>query len=392
MRVGRVRKRVVVLFGTRPEAIKLAPVIVALRKRRGVDVSICVTGQHKEMLEPILDFFGIVPDVNLGLMRSDQTLGGFTARALEAVDAYLRRVRADFVLVQGDTSTVLGGCLAAFYNRVPVGHVEAGLRTWRKYAPFPEEMNRVLASRLADYHYAPTVGAARNLSAEGIPRERIYVTGNPVVDALLAVAERAKKCRPRIPSLPAGVLDRDNRTEIVLITGHRRESFGKGLKNICRALRRLSDAFPEVAFIYPVHLNPNVKRPVYEALGGRRNIFLIDPLPYLGFVALMDRARLILTDSGGVQEEAPSLGKPVLIMRETTERPEGVEAGGARLVGTETDAIVANVTELLSNREAYDAMAKARNPYGDGRAGERIAGAVVEACCGPSLSRRARTD
>jgi len=370
-------KRVAILFGTRPEAIKLAPVILALRRVPGITVEVCVTGQHKEMLGPILRLFGIAPDVDMRLMRANQGLADFVARCLRSLDRYFALAKPDFVLVQGDTSTVLAGCLASFYHRVPIGHVEAGLRTGAKYSPFPEEMNRVLTSRLSDYHFAPTEGAARNLMEEGVPKDRVYVTGNPVVDALLMAAAKIREAPPRIPALPRDLFGGTRNRPIVLVTGHRRENFGDGFKNICTALLILSERFPKVQFVYPVHLNPNVKEPVYRYLGGRANIHLIEPLPYLSFVALMDRAKLVLTDSGGVQEEAPSLGKPVLVMRDCTERPEGVTAGNARLVGTSVERIVESVRELLTDRKAYDAMAQARNPYGDGKAGLRIAQAVA---------------
>ena len=359
------------IFGTRPEAVKLCPVALALAENETLRPHVCVTAQHRDMLDQVLDVFGVKPDADLDLMRADQGLGALTARAVAGVDAYLARTKPDMVLVQGDTTTVLCASLAAFYRNIPVGHVEAGLRTWRPRAPFPEEMNRVLTSRLADLHFAPTAWAAGNLRDEGVPEARIHVTGNTVIDALHMAMDRVRGERPAIPGLPAELRDKSG-PPLVLVTGHRRENFGDGLRRICSALARLADDHSDVHFVYPVHLNPNVQQPVRALLAGRANVHLIDPLPYLPFVALLDRCTLVLTDSGGIQEEAPALGKPVLVMRETTERPEGVEAGTVKLVGTDEERIVAETTRLLDDDEARTAMARAHNPYGDGKAVGRI--------------------
>ncbi|MBN1912282.1 MAG: UDP-N-acetylglucosamine 2-epimerase (non-hydrolyzing) [Pirellulales bacterium] len=380
--------RVSVVFGTRPEAIKLCPLVLALAECPGLQPHVCVTGQHREMLDQVLDVFGIVPDVDLNLMRPDQTLAGFTSRAIATIDEYYEASRPDLVLVQGDTTTVFCAALCAFYRDIPVGHVEAGLRTFNKRSPFPEEINRVLASRVTDLHFAPTETARQNLLREAVPDERIFVTGNTVIDALLFAVDRVRANPPSIDGLPdplqpgqaAGGHDSP---PVVLITGHRRENFGAGFENICQAIVTLAKRFPDTHFVYPVHLNPHVREPVKRILGTNssakghhRNIHLIEPLSYLPFVAMMDRAMLLLTDSGGVQEEAPSLGKPVLVMRDTTERPEAVEMGTVKLVGTNTDAIVDNTATLLTNPDAYTTMANAVNPYGDGHACERI----VKAC------------
>ena len=373
------KKRISVIFGTRPEAIKLAPVILALRKDTSFECRICVTGQHRQMLDQALEVFGIKPDTDLALMRPDQTLAGLTSRAIEALDSYLAAEKPDLVLVQGDTTTMFCAALTAFYHHVPVGHVEAGLRTWNLQAPWPEEANRLLTSRLATLHFAPTESARQNLLKEGVASESIHVTGNTVIDALFLALEKVKTNPPLIPGLPGNSLESLMDAPVVLITGHRRESFGEGFENICRAVGELGRRFPQAQFVYPVHPNPKVREPVLRILdrlnGGTGNIHLIEPLSYLPFVALMDRATLILTDSGGVQEEAPSLGKPVLVMRDTTERPEAVEMGAAKLVGTDTQTIVGNVSALLTDRRACVAMTAAANPYGDGRAAQRIAGA-----------------
>lgn len=372
--------KVCVVFGTRPEAIKLAPVVRAFRKHPGLECNVCVTAQHRQMLDQVLEAFDIVPDADFNLMRPNQTLASLTASALESLDQHFAAVRPHMVLVQGDTTTVLAATLAAFYRHIPVGHVEAGLRTGNLQAPWPEEANRVLTTRLATLHFAPTDTARTNLLAEGVRPDRVYVTGNTVVDALLLAKQRIRQAPPEIAELPTALQPKVGTTEprVVLITGHRRESFGEGFENICRAISRLASAFPDVHFVYPVHLNPNVREPVQRILAGgtsescRANIHLLEPLPYLPFVALMERSYLVLTDSGGIQEEAPSLGKPVLVMRATTERPEAVQAGTSRLVGTNQDAIMEGVSELLQNRDAYERMAGAANPYGDGIASERI--------------------
>jgi UDP-N-acetylglucosamine 2-epimerase (non-hydrolysing) len=305
-------------------------------------------------------------------------LASLTSSAISAIDGYLTEHKPDMVIVQGDTTTVFCASLVSFYHRIPVGHVEAGLRTWNKFSPFPEEINRVLATHLVDYHFPPTSGSRDNLLKEGIAADRIFVTGNTVIDALFIALEKVRQNPPAIPELPQELLEGPGDSGMVLITGHRRESFGRGFDDICRAIKTLAGRFGETAFVYPVHLNPNVQKPVYEMLSGLNNVHLIEPLSYLPFVALMDRARVILTDSGGVQEEAPSLGKPVLVMRDTTERPEGVDAGTVKLVGADCDKIIDSVSTLLTDSKAYDAMAQATNPYGDGRACERIIKAIAE--------------
>jgi UDP-N-acetylglucosamine 2-epimerase (non-hydrolysing) len=366
--------RLSVLFGTRPEAIKLAPVVRALRDVPDMDCHVCTTAQHREMVDQVLDAFDLVPDADLDLMRAGQSLAELTSRSIAAIDAYLAREQPDLLLVQGDTTTVLCAALAAFYRKVPLGHVEAGLRTGDLTAPWPEEANRVLTTRLAALHFAPTERSRQNLLAEGVLPERIVLTGNTVVDALMLVLEQVRAAPPMIPGLPPAFSAPDHSRALVLITGHRRESFGAGFESICRAIGALAQRFRDTAFVYPVHLNPEVREPVRRILGTNtsENVHLIEPLGYREFVALMDRATLILTDSGGVQEEAPSLGKPVLVMRAATERHEAVEAGTARLVGTDFATIVAEVSRLLTDRAAYETMARAQNPYGDGRAAARI--------------------
>lgn len=366
-------KKVSLIFGTRPEAIKLCPLILAMKKHPDFESHVCVTAQHREMLDQMLAVFGVVPDVDLSIMQPNQTLSSLTAKAITAIDGYLVMHKPDMVIVQGDTTTTFCASLTAFYHNIPVGHVEAGLRTRNKFYPFPEEINRILTSHIADYHFAPTRLSKKNLLKEGILEDRIFITGNTVIDALFFAIERIRKHPPDIPGLPENILNNPtNRDKLVLITGHRRENFGKGFKSVCNAIVTLARKFPEVEFVYPVHLNPNVQKPIFHLLKGFRNIHLIEPLSYLPFVALMNRSWLILTDSGGIQEEAPSLGKPVLVMRDTTERPEAVEAGTVRIVGTDKKTIIDSVSLLLTDEAAYNAMVNTRNPYGDGRACERI--------------------
>lgn len=371
-------KTISVMFGTRPEAIKLAPVILALKSHLKLRCHSCTTAQHREMLDQVLEVFNITPDIDLDLMEAGQTLAGFTSRAINVLDEYFRSEKPNLLLVQGDTATTFVASLAAFYNRIPVGHVEAGLRTGNLYSPWPEEANRILTTKLGTLHFAPTETARKNLLREGIMDENIFVTGNTVIDALLFALEKVKINPPRISGLPEDMYFRWNGVPIVLITGHRRESFGAGFESICKAIAELARLFPETQFVYPVHLNPNVQKPVFHNLGNSvsKNIHLIEPLPYLQFVALMNRAAVILTDSGGIQEEAPSLGKPVLVMRDTTERPEAIEAGSAKLVGTHDKKIVDETSRLLTDKVAYDSMAHIKNPYGDGHA----AGRIVNAC------------
>jgi UDP-N-acetylglucosamine 2-epimerase (non-hydrolysing) len=375
--------KISVIFGTRPEAIKLAPIILALRSDPRFQCRVCVTAQHREMLDQVLDVFQIVPDTDLNLMRPNQTLSSLTASAMSALDEYLAAEKPDLILVQGDTTTVFVASLAAFYHHIPVGHVEAGLRTGNMQAPWPEEANRVLTTDLATLHFVPTALSRENLLREGISSERIYVTGNTVIDALFLAVKKVQSAAIEIPGLNAAIMDPTSRQPLVLITGHRRESFGDKLRSICRAIDDLSVAFPQVQFVYPVHLNPNVRAAVSDVLidettgaTRRTNIHLIEPMAYLPFVALMERATLILTDSGGIQEEAPSLGKPVLVTRDTTERPEALSAGTAKLVGADRERIVAEVTRLLSDSSYYGAMSHAHNPYGDGKATERILEAI----------------
>jgi UDP-N-acetylglucosamine 2-epimerase (non-hydrolysing) len=326
------------------------------------------------MLDQVLDIFGIVPDADLNLMQPNQSLGGLTARAIEALDHYLADDKPDVVLVQGDTTTVLCAALSAFYHKITVGHVEAGLRTGDMASPWPEEANRVLTTRLAKWHFAPTESNRQNLLKDGIPDSAIYVTGNTVIDALFFAREKIKSSPPRITGLPRESLDFLRNRRMVLITGHRRENFGQGFENICHSIAKLAQTFPDVHFVYPVHLNPNVREPVQRILGQHvaSNIHLIEPQSYLPFVALMERSHVILTDSGGVQEEAPSLGKPVLVMRDTTERPEAVYAGTVKLVGTDSEFIVSETTRLLIDGDSYQSMEHAHNPYGDGFAANRI--------------------
>ncbi len=370
--------KVSIIFGTRPEAIKLAPVVLALKADPRFECDVCVTAQHRQMLDQVLEVFGIVPDTDLDLMVPDQTLAGLTARAVEAVDRHLEEAKPDLVLVQGDTTTTFCSALTAFYRHIPVGHVEAGLRTGNLESPWPEEANRILTTRLARLHFAPTASNRDNLLREGVPDDRIVVTGNTVIDALFLALDIVRKNPPAVQGLPEALVRGTG--PLVLITGHRRENFGPGFESICEAIAQLAARFPDTQFVYPVHLNPNVRRPVDAILrnAGAGNVHLIEPLPYLPFVAMMSRATVILSDSGGVQEEAPSLGKPVLVMRDTTERPEAVTAGTVKLVGTDRHAIVEETSALLTDRAAYDAMARAMNPYGDGKATGRIVASCAE--------------
>ena len=361
----------------------MAPVIQALRRAEGIETRVCVTAQHRQMLDQVLQLFDIRPDHDLDLMQPGQSLTDLTANVLQGLQPVLAMEQPDLVLVHGDTTSTPAGALAAYYQRIPVGHVEAGLRTGNIYAPWPEEMNRRIAGAITAVHFAPTARARANLLREGVGEERIHVTGNTVVDALLTVVDKAR-ANPELQSQFA-FLDPGRRT--ILVTGHRRENFGDGFQRICRALGRLAER-SDVQIVYPVHLNPNVLGPVREALGDRDNIHLIEPLDYLPFVTLMDRAELIITDSGGVQEEAPSLGKPVLVMRETTERPEAVDAGTVRLVGTDEESIVREATRLLDDPQAYAAMSRAHNPYGDGQAVSRIVKVIQQQFESSLLQRR----
>jgi UDP-N-acetylglucosamine 2-epimerase (non-hydrolysing) len=370
-----------VVFGTRPEAIKMAPVVKALQQQPGVHCLVCVTGQHRQMLDQVLQLFAIAPDVDLDIMQAGQDLYDITSRVLLGMREVLREHRPDVVLVHGDTTTCLAAGLAAFYAGIPVAHVEAGLRTGNLQAPFPEEANRSLVGRITRFHFAPTATARNNLLQENVDQKLIHVTGNTVIDALLWVRERLPHFDARFWQQYLGepLLQKlnGNAQRMVLITGHRRENFGQGFIDLCSAIRQLAQQNPDALFVYPVHLNPNVQAPVREHLAGIDNIFLIEPLEYLPFVFMMNRCYLVLTDSGGIQEEAPSLGKPVLVMREVTERPEAVEAGTVKLVGTDKDKIVSLTQQLLDDEAFYQRMSRAHNPYGDGLAAQRI----VEVLC-----------
>ncbi|HYD48828.1 MAG TPA: UDP-N-acetylglucosamine 2-epimerase (non-hydrolyzing) [Terriglobales bacterium] len=361
------RDKVLLVFGTRPEAIKMAPIIHRLQRSGALDVSICVTAQHRELLDQMMDAFGLQADHDLGVMSDNQGLTETFATILNRLAPIVRAERPAAVLVQGDTSSALAGALAAYHARVPVGHVEAGLRTGNAYEPFPEELNRQLVARLATWHYAPTAKAASNLLREGIAAERILVTGNTIVDALHHICERIDCSRANPRSRKANTGER-----MLLVTAHRRENFGNGIENICAALRSLGDRNPDLRIVYPVHPNPSVDRPVRKLLGSHPQIRLIAPVDYVSFIDLMRRADVILTDSGGIQEEAPSLGVPVLVTRDTTERPEGIEAGVARLVGTDGAAIITHVEQLLRDDTMRARMRRTVSPYGDGRAAERI--------------------
>jgi UDP-N-acetylglucosamine 2-epimerase (non-hydrolysing) len=367
--------KVLAVFGTRPEAIKMAPVVNALRARPDrFSCVVCVTAQHREMLDQVLDLFSIVPDHDLNLMRPGQDLHDVTTAVLRQLPAVLAVERPGLVLVHGDTTTTMAASLVAYYARIPVGHVEAGLRTGNKYAPFPEEINRKVTTAIADFHFAPTPASRGNLLAEGVAPEAIVVTGNTVIDALLSVADRLRSDHALAGRMEAEFPFLDPSKKLVLVTGHRRENFGEGFERICGALTGIASLRPAAEILYPVHLNPNVQEPVRRILGAGRlaNLHLIEPVGYLPFVYLMMRCHLIITDSGGIQEEAPSLGKPVLVMREATERPEAVSAGTARLVGTDREKIVTETLRLLDDPGAYRSMSTANNPYGDGKAAGRI--------------------
>ncbi|WP_407403212.1 non-hydrolyzing UDP-N-acetylglucosamine 2-epimerase [Sodaliphilus sp.] len=381
-------KKVMLVFGTRPEAIKMAPLVKAFQQHtQDFETVVCVTGQHREMLDQVLEIFDIKPNYDLNIMKQGQDLYDVTSRVLLGMRDVLKEVAPDVVLVHGDTTTSTAAAIAAFYQQIPVGHVEAGLRTHNLYSPWPEEMNRQVTGRIATFDFAPTPLSRQNLLDEAVPESRIFVTGNTVIDALYWVVDKIKS-NPDIDATLSKVLNDSgydvsrltNGRRMVLITGHRRENFGDGFLNICRAIKNLSERYPEVDFVYPMHLNPNVRRPIHEVFGedlsNLGNLFFIEPLEYLSFVYLMEKSSIVLTDSGGIQEEAPGLGKPVLVMRDTTERPEALDAGTVKLVGTDYDAIVNNVSLLIDDQEAYMKMSKAVNPYGDGKACERIVNAL----------------
>lgn len=379
-------KKIMLVFGTRPEAIKMAPLVKEFQKYPELFRTIvCVTGQHREMLDQVLQLFEIDPDYDLNIMKQGQDLYDVTARVLTGMRDVLKKVTPDVVLVHGDTTTSTAAALAAFYQQIPVGHVEAGLRTHNIYSPWPEEMNRLITSRIATCHFAPTLLSRQNLLAEGIGESAITVTGNTVIDALYRVVDKIKndsslKQQLEIFLKKAGydVHRLNGEQRLVLITGHRRENFGDGFIQMCGAIKTLTGKYPDVDFVYPMHLNPNVRKPIYEVFGSEQlsNMFFIEPLEYLSFVFLMEKAAIVLTDSGGIQEEAPGLGKPVLVMRDTTERPEALEAGTVRLVGTDYDRIVEEVSALFDDQAYYNRMSKAVNPYGDGKACGRIVEAL----------------
>lgn len=370
-------QRVLSIFGTRPEAVKMAPVVKALTQAPGIDSVVCVTAQHRQMLDQVLNVFNITPDFDLNLMRPDQSLADLTASILTGLDPVIRKVQPDWVLVQGDTTTVMAASLLGFYHRVRVGHVEAGLRTDDRWQPFPEEINRRIAGVIADLHFAPTEHSRQNLLRENVPPESILVTGNPAIDALQSIVKHPTP--PEILELleRQGVCSGDR--QLIAITAHRRENLGQPMEDICRAIRTLAETYPDrLALIWPVHLNPRVQELAYRTLNNVPNVTLLPPLDYLPMIHMMKHARLVLTDSGGIQEEATSLGVPALVMRETTERPEGVEAGVLKLVGTNTERIVTEARTLLEDEDAYRKMACCANPFGDGHASERIVAALLE--------------
>lgn len=372
------------VFGTRPEAIKMAPLVKEFQKHPDkFETIVCVTGQHRQMLDQVLEIFDIQPDYDLNIMKQGQDLYDVTARVLTGMRDVLKEARPDVVLVHGDTTTSTAAALAAFYQQIPVGHVEAGLRTHNIYSPWPEEMNRQITGRIAQYNFAPTPLSKSNLLAEGVAESKITVTGNTVIDALYWVVDKIKNTEALASELQQELAKAgcdtnrlNNGKKLVLITGHRRENFGDGFISMCKAIKTLTEKYPDVDFVYPMHLNPNVRKPIHEVFGknleGLGNMFFIEPLEYLSFVYLMEKSNIVLTDSGGIQEEAPGLGKPVLVMRDTTERPEALEAGTVKLVGTDYNMIVTEVSELLDNQDHYASMSKAVNPYGDGKACDRI--------------------
>lgn len=382
-------KKIMLVFGTRPEAIKMAPLVKEFQKHPDkFKTIVSVTGQHRQMLDQVLEIFDIKPDYDLNIMKQGQDLYDVTARVLTGMRDIIKEAKPDVILVHGDTTTSTAAALAAFYQQIPVGHVEAGLRTHNIYSPWPEEMNRQITGRIAEYDFAPTPLSRANLVAEGVNEEKITVTGNTVIDALYWVVDKIKNT----PSLGEQLKNElakagydttrlNNGKKLVLITGHRRENFGKGFISMCRAIKTLTEKYSDVDFVYPMHLNPNVRKPIHEVFGdnldGLGNMFFIEPLEYLSFVYLMEKTSIVLTDSGGIQEEAPGLGKPVLVMRDTTERPEALEAGTVKLVGTDYDMIVNEVSKLLDNKAHYDKMSKAVNPYGDGKACERIVDSMI---------------
>jgi UDP-N-acetylglucosamine 2-epimerase (non-hydrolysing) len=372
------KKRILTVFGTRPEAIKMAPLVHTLLGDERFEAKVCVTAQHREMLDQVLELFEITPDFDLNLMKPGQDLTDITCGILQGLKPILAEFKPDYVLVHGDTATTLSTTLASYYQQIKVGHVEAGLRTGNIYSPWPEEGNRKLTGAITDLHFAPTVNSKNNLLAENVSEDKIFITGNTVIDALFDVIDKLKKNEELKAKLETQFVFLNDDKRLVLITGHRRESFGGGFERICEAIAQMAKAFPNVEFVYPMHLNPNVREPVSRLLKGLINVFLIEPLDYLPFVYLMNKAYVLLTDSGGIQEEAPSLGKPVLVMRDTTERPEAVDAGTVKLVGTNVDKIVNELSDLLTNESYYKSMSVANNPYGDGNASKRICNLLFE--------------
>lgn len=369
-------KKILLVFGTRPEAIKMAPLVKAFQKdTEHFETRVCVTAQHRQMLDQVLEVFGITPDYDLNIMAPNQDLYDITSKVLMGLREVLKDFRPDTVLVHGDTTTSMAASLAAFYMQIPVGHVEAGLRTHNMLSPWPEEMNRQVTDRICTYYFAPTEQSKKNLLQENIDENKIFITGNSVIDALLMAVDIISSTPGMKEKIAKEVSEKGytiGEREYILVTGHRRENFGDGFLHICKAIKELASLHPEMDIVYPVHLNPNVQKPVYELLSGLNNVYLISPLDYLPFIYAMQHSTLLLTDSGGVQEEAPSLGKPVLVMRDTTERPEAVEAGTVKLIGTDAAAIVSNVTNLLRDKALYKSMSETHNPYGDGQACERI--------------------
>ena len=366
-------KKIITIFGTRPEAIKMAPLVKELEKREGIESKICVTAQHREMLDQVLELFDIKPDFDLNIMKTKQSLTGITNRILEGLETIFKEEKPDMILVHGDTTTTFSSALAAYYQQIKVGHVEAGLRTFNKYFPFPEEMNRKLTGAISDLHFSPTKGAKNNLLREGIDEKSIYITGNTVIDAMLHTVEDNYV----FENEELNKIDFKNK-KVIMITAHRRENWGEGISNICEALNEIVDKNKDVELVYLVHLNPIVKDMVYEKLGGKERIHLLNPLDTKETHNLMNKSFMVMTDSGGLQEEAPHLGKPVLVLRDVTERPEAVEYGTVKLVGTDKEKIIKEGNELINNKEAYEKMSKAVNPYGDGKASERICDAIMK--------------
>ena len=368
--------KVLTIFGTRPEAVKMAPVVQTLKNKPGIELVVCVTAQHREMLDQVLSLFNIKPDIDLNLMKPNQTLAGLTAHIFENLDPVLANVKPDWVLVQGDTTTVMAAALNAFYRQVKIGHIEAGLRTHDKWQPFPEEINRKIAGVVADLHFAPTSFSKKNLLSEGVPEQHIKVTGNTVIDALRQIVNEPMPESIQTMLESKGILSGEK--QLVVVTAHRRENFGEPILQVCQALKKIANKYQDkIEIIYPVHLNPNIQKPVYRELSNVENIALIEPLEYLPLIHLLKNARIVLTDSGGIQEEATGLGIPTLVLREVTERPEGVEAGVLKLVGTDREVIVSEADKLLTDQKLYDAMANAANPFGDGRAAERIVNEIM---------------